>query len=107
MGEEKFLGYEAGHGHDLPAGGAVEHVVEPAEVGNGVGAHAQLLETGEIFVASAADEQPRLALEQRAPRRMVLRGIGLPVLRDYAIAVAGSCRGHGFQRQNHMLANAE
>ena len=102
MAEKCRLGNKTGHGDDLPARRSRQHIIQFTKVGNTVGANTQLIEPGEIFVAGAPGQQPRLAFEKLPPDGVILGAIGMPILRNHAIVAAGVSalfgRGHNIPR---------
>ncbi len=81
MREEHRIGDEARHGDDMPARRALQPLVEAAEIGNRVGFDAERVQTIEKRLAGAARQNRFLAMEQRAPDRVLLGSVGFPVLR--------------------------
>src|ERR1051326_6398243 len=81
-GEKHVVRHEPWSGNNAPAGRASENVAEPAKIRNAVRGDTELLEAIEVFAAGAPLEQFLLTLEQQAPDRVLVLGIGLPVLLD-------------------------
>src|SRR6476646_5610982 len=82
MLEEHLVRNEARHGDDLPAGALAEHVGQPPEVRDRLGADRQPLHAVDELVTGAARQKPGLALEQRAPDRVLGAGVLVPRLID-------------------------
>jgi hypothetical protein len=78
--EEHIVGDEAGHGNDAPARRTLQRLVQAAEIGNAFGFDAERFQTVEKRLAGAAREDRFLAMEQRAPGRMLLGSVGILLL---------------------------
>src|SRR4051812_3442285 len=82
MLEEHLVRDQARHGHDLPAGALAEHVGQPPEIRDRIGADRQPLHAVDELVAGAARQEPGLALEQRAPDSVLGARVPVPGLID-------------------------
>src|SRR4051812_21829836 len=82
MLEEHLVRNQARHGDDLPAGALAEDVGQAPEVGDRIGADRQPLHAVDKLVAGAARQQPGLALEERAPDRVLGARVLVPCLID-------------------------
>ncbi len=80
--EEHIVRHQAGHRHDLPAGQAHQPFGQFLEIGDAGLGQLEHVEPAQIGLRRATGEQFRLAVEQRVPHRMLVRGIMGPVLRD-------------------------
>jgi hypothetical protein len=90
MVEEHVIGNEAGNGDDLPAGVLRQHVAQAPEVRNLVGADGQCLHARDEFIAGAAGQELRLALEERLPDAVLCGGVVVPALVDRPVGALGS-----------------
>jgi hypothetical protein len=77
MGEEDFVGDEAGHRHDLPARRLGQGLAQALEAGDALLGDAEARQPVEKLVTGTALKRLRLALEETAPDRMVGRRIAL------------------------------
>ena len=77
MGEEDFVGDEAGHRHDLPARRLGQGLAQALEAGDALLGDAEARQPVEKLIAGAALQRLGLALEETAPDRMIARRIAL------------------------------
>src|SRR5262245_48135310 len=89
MFEEHLVGDEAGYRDDLPPCMLHQHVAQPSEVRDLVGADRQVAHPLHELLAGTAREQLRLTLEQRLPDGMLVGSIFLPALIDGPVGPLG------------------
>src|SRR5258708_1515917 len=89
MFEEHLVGNEARYRDDLPPGMLHQHVAQPSEVRDLVGADRQVAHPLHELLAGTAREQLRLTLEQRLPNGMLVGSIFLPALMLGTVAPVG------------------
>src|SRR5215471_13596102 len=82
MGKEDVIRDQSRHRDNAPSGGTVENIAEATKIGNAVSHDTEPVQPFEIFAASAPDQQTLLSLEKRAPDRVLLFAVILPVLFD-------------------------
>jgi hypothetical protein len=93
--EEHFVGHQARHRHHLPAGAPAERIGEAPEVRNRLGPDRQAAHAVDELVAGARRQKLRLALEKRAPNRVLGRRVALPGLVDGPVGSLGPDAGGG------------
>src|SRR5437588_3747038 len=67
IAEEDIVGNQAGHCDKAPPGGALEHLAQPAEIGDPGRGNPERSQPVEKLIAGPADQQPLLAFEKQPP----------------------------------------
>ena len=89
MRKKHLIGHQSRHGHDLPAGTPLKHLIETAKIRNALRIQGQVLEAAQEFIAGPSGQQTRLPLEQNLPGGVLLLGVALPMLRHGPVCAVG------------------